>query len=62
MSNEIKWIPGELFAWMDHEQLRAILTEVERRDPELIKDILTERGYKLFCVNGGKALVDDKKS
>jgi hypothetical protein len=48
MSKEVNWFPGELFAWMDSEQLRSILAEVEKRDSQLIKDILTERGHKIF--------------
>jgi hypothetical protein len=44
----IKWLPRELFAWMDAEQLREILNEVQKRDPQLIENILAARGYHIF--------------
>ena len=54
MSDVIKWFPGELFAFMREDQLRSILTEIEKEDPELVKRVLTRRGHKIFGV-------DDKK-
>lgn len=54
MSNRIKWFPGEIFAFMREDQLRSILTEIEKEDGELVKRVLTKRGHKIFGV-------DDKK-
>ena len=41
MLPNIKWFPGELFALMGEDQLRSILNEIEKEDPELVKRVLT---------------------
>jgi flagellar motor switch protein FliG len=48
VSDNIKWFPAEIFALMGADQLRAILTEIEKEDPELVKRVLTRRGHKIF--------------